>query len=941
MKQQAPGDPLEERTAALLEVIRDLALELHPHKRGSLRLSLESALDSELGFDSLSRVELLVRIEQAFGISLPEHVLASAEIPADLLRAMEGARPAGQPGPRPSLRAVALDAVEATPLRAGTLVEVLEWHVAHHPERPHVTLYDDQGEPQVMTYGALMEAARKIAGGLIDLELRAGQTVSIMLPTCLEYFHCFMGVLLAGGIPVPIYPPARLSQIEDHLRRHAGILHNARTPILITIPEAKIPARLLKMQVLSLRHIVTPQELSREAASAPRLAVLPQDIAHLQYTSGSTGSPKGVMLTHDNLLSNIRAMAQVLAVDSTDVFVSWLPLYHDMGLIGAWLGSMYVAMPLHLMSPLTFLVRPERWLWAIHQHHGTISGGPNFAYELCLKRIKPEQVEGLDLGSWRVAFNGAEPVIPQTLRGFRDRFAPNGLRPEAIWPVYGLAECTVGLTFPPLGREPLIDRVQREPLNRSGTALPAQEDDATALEFVACGIPLPGHEVRIVNEAGHELAEREEGRLEFMGTGATGGYYRNSEETRNVMRGPWLDSGDMAYIAGGDVYLTGRRKDIIIRAGRNIYPHELEEAIGELDGIRKGCVAVFGSTDTRTGTERLVALVETREENPERRDALRQAIDTLAVDMLDMALDDIVLAPPHTVPKTSSGKIRRASSRELYETGQTTRGTRAVWLQLLRLWLAGVLPQARRLRRLAGSIAYGYYCMGVFALVVPTLWCLPALLPRQSWAWAVVRTSARVLLFLTATPLRVEGLEHLPVRRSGVLAVNHSSYLDAVVLAAALPGEWCFVAKRELTQNFVSRIFLNRLGTEFVERFDKQRGLEDARRVAKVASQGRCLVFFPEGTFRRHPGLLPFQLGAFQASVEAGVPVVPVVVRGTRSILRDGSHLARRGRVVVSILPPIAPRGTGWNAAVELRGRVRAEMLRRHGEPDLGEQPVL
>ena len=940
MNEPTPSAPAS-REAQLLDIIRALALELHPHRQGNLRVGMESQLDAELGFDSLSRVELLLRLEQAFGVALPEHVMATADTPLDLLRALESARPSGHGAVRHARDTAALAAVEAAPDQAATLMDVLDWHVNAHAERPHITLLGEDGGPQVMTYGDLFADAQRTAAGLLERDLRPGQPVAIMLPSCLEYFHSFMGVLMAGGIPVPIYPPARPSQIEDHLRRHAGILDNARAAILITVPEAKIAARLLRMQVLSLQHIVTPDELRPEGAALPRHAGQGSDIGHLQYTSGSTGNPKGVVLTHDNLLANIRAMGRGLQADSTDVFVSWLPLYHDMGLIGAWLGSMYFSVPLFLMSPLTFLARPERWLWAIHEHRGTLSGGPNFAYELCLKRLSDEQLAGLDLSSWRVAFNGAEPVIPGTLRRFTERFAKYGLRHDAMKPVYGLAECSVGLAFPPLGRDPLVDRISRDALNHAGRAELAAADDPHALEFVACGQPLPGHEVRVVNEAGLELGEREEGRLQFKGPSATSGYYRNATDTKALLHGEWLDSGDMAYIAGGDVFLTGRRKDIIIRAGRNIYPHELEDAIGELEGVRKGCVAVFGSTDPRTGTERLVALAETRERDPERLEALRMRVEGLAVDLLGTPLDDVVLAPPHTVPKTSSGKIRRASSRLLYEQGATRGGTRAVWLQVVRLWLAGLAPQTRRLWRVVADTAYGVYVWALLLVIALPTWLLVVLLPGAATRFTVVRGAGRLLLKLARIRLTVQGLEHLPRERPCVLAVNHSSYTDGLMIVAGLPGLWSFVAKRELVGSFISRWFLRRLSTEFVERFDKQRGVEDARRVGASLQAGRSLVFFPEGTFRRHPGLLPFHMGAFQAAVEGGAPIVPVVLRGTRSMLRDGQWLPRRVHVRMELAPPLQPEDNGWNAAVALRDGVRAEMLRRLGEPDLADQPVL
>ena len=273
---------------------------------------------------------------------------------------------------------------------------------------------------------------------------------------------------------------------------------------------------------------------------------------------------------------------------SADIFVSWLPLYHDMGLIGAWLGCLYFAAPLYVMSPLSFLMRPESWLWAIHRFRATLSGAPNFAYELCLNKIDDRNLEGLDLSSLRMTVNGAEPVSVPALRRFIERFGHYGFRPGAMAPVYGLAENSVGLAFPPPGRPPVIDRVDRGLLSVRGIAAPALTDDPRALEIASCGAPLPGHEVRIVDELGFELGERHEGRLEFRGPSATSGYFRNETKTRELFHGSWLDSGDRGYMAGGEVYITGRIKDIIIRAGRHIYPQEIEEAIARSPWYSQG-----------------------------------------------------------------------------------------------------------------------------------------------------------------------------------------------------------------------------------------------------------------------------------------------------------------------------------------------------------------
>jgi acyl carrier protein len=921
-------------TQMLLAVVQQLAIELHPHKHNALTVTLDNALERDLGFDSLGRMELLLRLERAFGVQLPEQVLATAEVLRDLVEAVHKASIGTVLRVPTAVEGGVSEAADGIPTGATTLVEVLGWHARVHPQRRHITLYVEDEHVEEITYAELHASAEAVAAGLQACGLQPGQTVALMLPTSRDFFSGFYGILLAGGIPVPIYPPARLSQLEEHLRRQMRILSNAETVMLLTVPEAKPLARLLSAQVEGLYRVVTVSELSADGGSVVRPPVQAHDIAFLQYTSGSTGNPKGVMLTHANLLANLQAMGQVVQITSTDVFVSWLPLYHDMGLIGAWLGSLYYAYPLVLMSPLAFLARPVRWLWAIHKHRGTLSAGPNFAYDLCTRRIDDRDLEGLDLSSWRVAFNGAEPVSAVTLARFSERFAPHGFRPEAMAPVYGLAEAALGVAFPVLGRVPHVDAVQREPFMRAGRAVPADKHDTTALHFVACGQPLPGYQIRIVDATGYEVGERQEGRLEFQGSSTTRGYFHNPEATSHLFHGVWLDSGDMAYMVGSSVYLTGRAKDIIIRAGRNIYPHELEEAIGDIAGLRRGCVAVFGSPDPVTGTERLVVLAETRQRDTGVLAQLRNQVEVTVTDVLGTPPDDVVLAPPGSVLKTSSGKLRRAASRERYEQGDLGKRPRAVWWQLTRLALTSVLPQVRRVRQSIAGVLYAAYVWALCGAVLPVAWGIIALLPRRSWCQAVARTTVRLLLRLAGMPLVVQGLERLPRHEPYVVAVNHASYLDGPIVLAALPVDVHYVVKRELEAQYFTRVLLRRIGAEFVERFEAQQGIQDTERLLQAVQQGHSLVFFPEGTFLRVPGLQAFHMGAFVVAARAGMPVVPVGVQGTRTILRADQWFPRRGLVRVTVGAPMRPQGSDWRAAVALRDAARTQIARYCGEPD-------
>lgn len=921
--------------AILLAELRALLAELHPDSRTGPPVTLGSDLARDLALDSLARAELLLRLSRAFRVTLPDRLIGEAGTPADLLAAIEAAGPAPTWEARPWPEAPLPSAEE--PRQAATLIDVLAFHVERHPDRPHLRLCLEPERETVLTYADLDRGARSVAAGLCARGLEAGDRVALMLPTGCAFFFAFLGTLLAGGIPVPLYPPFRRSQIEDYLERQVRILTNAEPALLIAGDEITTFAELLRDRVPALRAVVTPEELARAEPDTHGPAVIGASVALIQYTSGSTGDPKGVVLTHANLLANIRAMGSALGASSTDIVVSWLPLYHDMGLIGCWLGSLYFGAPAVIIPPLAFLADPGRWLRAIHRHRGTISAAPNFAYELCLKTLRDEDLAGLDLGSLRVMTNGAEPVSAATLERFARRFEPAGLRATALAPVYGLAECSVGLAFPPLGRGPLVDRIDRATLARTGLARRAGPDIPHPLTLVACGQPLPGHQIRIVDEAGLELPERVEGHLQFKGPSATAGYFRNPEKNRVLFDGDWLNSGDLAYIAGGDVYVTGRSKDLIIRAGRKIYPQELEELAGTVPGIRKGCVAAFASPDPKTGTERLVLAAETRlHDGPERDALVRAVIDRLA-GVLEQPPDEVLLCPPHSVPKTSSGKIRRTAARARYEAGDLARPTPLIGALAFRVTRASVARRVHRALRRAGGLAYAASWWTILALLGALVWPLVLLLPARSWRHAVLRNGARTFLRLTATPLSVSG--EVPRGSAGIIVANHASYLDALVLTAILPGCPVFLAKQELAAQRIAGPFLRRLGTAFVHRGEAA-GVADAEMVLGRIRAGEQIVVFPEGTFTRSPGMLPFHLGAFQIACRARGPIVPVTISGTRSILRADQWFPHRGRIGVHVATPIVPAGEDFHAAIRLRDATRAAILARSGEPDLADQAV-
>ncbi len=947
-------DQVQEILAQLLAELGNPALA---------QLSQSSHLDRDLGLGSLERVELMLRLGAAFGAHLPDHIVAEADTVDDLVVAVAAAiaRKPEQLENFFSRAAVARAATVGSALHetsfsrfdtAETLLDFLRHRGRSDARRPHIFLREDhpdgsgQARTRTITYGELLDAATSVARALEHRGIGRGDTVAIMLPTCAEFFSTFFGVMQAGAIPVPIYPPFRADRIEEYAARQAAILRNAEARLLVTFRQAEPIARLLKPRVPSLEGVAVASRLAESGAQlgeTPAPKVHGDDIAFLQYTSGSTGDPKGVVLTHSSLLASIRAMGEAVALRPGDVVVSWLPLYHDMGLIGTWLAPLCFGLPVAILSPLAFLSRPERWLWALHHHRGTISAAPNFAYELCVRKVDARDIEGLDLSAWRAALNGAEPVSPQTVDRFAARFARYRFRREALMPVYGLAEATLAVTIPTPGRGPRVDRVERDVFERQGCAVPANPNDSSALAFVSVGHPLPRHEVRIVDANGEDVGERAEGYLWFRGPSAASGYYRNAKATRAILRESddstaWVDSGDRAYRADGEIYITGRVKDIIIKAGRNIYPHEVEEIAGGVEGIRKGCVAAFGITDAKAGTERMVVVAESRASDPVERARLAAEVREGIAAALDLPPDIVEVVPPQTIPKTSSGKLRREETKRLYVTGKLAAASHKppAWVQVARLAATGGVRTTWNWIRGALTKLYGIYALAVFAILFVPTWLLVRVAPRRAAA-SITQWATRLCLTLAGCRPRVEGREHLNAPGPWVFVANHTSYLDALILLATLPLNARFVAKLELGSMPFFGTFIRKLGHFIFDRSDRQARLRQVDEIEEMLRRGESVVVFPEGTFTPAAGVRPFQLGAFKAAVVTGRPVCPVALRGAREILRDETYLPRPARVTLTICPPLVPATTpedsGWQEIVRLRDAARATIARHSGEP--------
>lgn len=562
--------------------------------------------------------------------------------------------------------------------QCATLAQLLRRRATHQADRlGYRFLKDGEAHEECLTYGDLDRRARAIAALLHRLGA-GGERVLLVYPPGLEFICAWFGCAYAGAVAVVAYPPhparmplflSRTSAIADDARPVAAL---TTTPILEELPApATLPPGLR-----ALRWSVTDTELEPPPEESSDPPADGDGLAFLQYTSGSTTAPRGVMITHDNLMHNLRAIQDSFWRSSDAGSVSWLPPYHDMGLIGGILGPLYVGSPVTLLPPLAFVQRPRRWLQAITRFKAAVSGGPNFAYDLCVRQLTPERCAGLDLSSWRVAFNGAEPVNAGTLREFAARFAPYGFRPDAFKPCYGLAESTLLVSSSATTTPPRVESVRQGDLERH-RIVPCAADAEDARTLVSCGHPA-ATTIIVDPESLQICAAGRVGEIWVSGRSVAPGYWNQPEETERTFRacpadtrdaeGPFLRTGDLGFLLEHELFVTGRLKDLIIVDGANHYPQDIERTVG-------GCHPALDATDCAAFSldgsegERLIVVAGVRGASRLALDELRRAIRAAVSEQHDLRIHDVVCVRRGGIPKTSSGKVQRRACRAAYLSG--------------------------------------------------------------------------------------------------------------------------------------------------------------------------------------------------------------------------------------------------------------------------------
>ncbi len=537
-----------------------------------------------------------------------------------------------------------------------TLVPRLE----HAAQQGHGITFVADDRAERVEWSRLHDEARAVGGALQSRGVAPGSHVAMLGSSTREFVTAVQAVWLAGATVVVLPLPLRLGSMEAFVEQTRNLVREADATFVLMDPA--LSSFLDDARLPDVPDVVPIDSLPRSGADAMEAApVDPSSLAILQFTSGSTAHPKGVMMPHGGVCANLDDIAAGAELTPDDVVVSWLPLYHDMGLIGLLGAPMTIGAEVVLASPHEFLSRPGNWPAWLAGFRGTVTGGPNFGFALAARAMG--RMHGLDLSAVRVEVNGSEPIDLDATARYHRAGEPFGLSPGAMFPVFGLAEATLAVSFPPVGRGLAVDVVDSSALEHEGAAAPVPPDAPGARRLPLLGRPLPHVSVRVVHPAtGDRLSESMVGEIEIAGPSVTPGYYRRPEATAEAMHDGWLRTGDLGYLAGGELVVTGRLKDLIIVGGRNVYPQDVERAAAQVDGVRAGNVVAFGVTDAR-GHERIVVMAETRSAD---HASLRRAMAGRVQAAVGLPPTDVVLLEPGELPKTSSGKLQRQLSRSRY-----------------------------------------------------------------------------------------------------------------------------------------------------------------------------------------------------------------------------------------------------------------------------------
>ncbi len=794
-------------------------------------LSMDDKFEADLGLGSLERLELFSQIETTLGVKLSPSEISTIQTLRDIVTIL--ARSHGSQSlvvnqcDKATVQAVTIDPSKVTNLR-----DLLIMYTQRYPNRRHVVLLSGDGSEKEITYAMLYKQAGKISNALTTRGIQTGDHVALLLPSGEDFLYSFLGVIFSGAIPIPICPPESANQVGEYISQAVSILKKSDVRLLVTFGKFQKLAKFFRGFLPHLLGVTTTNDLLKSEFYLPKLKISSSQAAFVQYTYGSAGNFKKIVLTHKNILENIRSILKLFEVTTSDITVSWLPLHHDTDLIVMWLANLYFGSTLVLYSSKNFLSRPESWLWTIHKYRATISAGPNFAYEICINKINDNTLLGLDLSSWRIAGNISEMVCAQTLKRFSEKFSQYGFKSKALTNVYVLSEGAILMCAGSILEDQKIDRIASHEFHQKNIAKPIFEREKKYYEFVSCGSPIDNYQIRIVDEENTCLPERNIGMVHCKVRSMMCEYYRDQAVSEKVFHGGWIDTGDLGYLAEGELYITGRRKDIITKEGKNYYPTEIEDIITMYSDLNFGQVVVFSSVENLSGIKKILAIVESKNNDKNSHKILKKQICQIVVKCLGFSLDDILIVTENVLPKTTNGKLRRYVCGEIYSQKNIRKIKNNIIIKLFNIYVRCFIAKTKKILTLCLRFFYTIYLFLVLISMASLTYIAIRFFNRDNGE-KIIKTASKITLRASFCSIEIDGINHIKSKKNMIFVSNHASYIDVLVLVAFLPGHFCYVAKSELKKSYFLRKILKTLEIVYVDRVDFSKTKFQLKQISK------------------------------------------------------------------------------------------------------------
>ncbi len=889
--------------AAIIKATQSFLIE-SGHKQAYRAVTLEKSLTYDLGIGSIERIELMQRLEKIFSIRLEENSIARADnldvIYEEILNKLE------QKQPEYHFVDHIADLPEIDMRSAESLVDILLLGKQQDPLRTWLYLQNADGKEATLSYQELYNETINMACYLKEKGLRPGNKIVIALPTSCEFFYAFFASLLLGGRPI-ISSPLLLKEKKQSL---PPFLIDGDVDFVIAEDNLKSQLNLKKIIFLS------PSDALDVKHKDQNICINEKNNGVVGLlTAGTTGDKKEILLRQESVLENIKSSIDAMSMSPSDIVVNWLPLNNSVSLISMCLTSLYAGIPLVLIDYNDFLQQPERWLWAIHFHQGTISVASDFDLAQCTQKIKFHTLDGLDISSCRVALVATDQPQVDTLNAFNQKFSPYGFKETCLTPAYALTENGALLTISNPGNKYQTDQASLDRLLKENTA--EKTDTSLSIDYVNCGEVVGNNDIRIADSDGVVLKDRQIGKIQFS---------RPSSFEDDSRR--WISSGDYGYTVNKSLFVIGREQGLIyLKESKQCYAKVIENLVGMLPDINANSVAAFNDSN-----ENYILVVETTVDSASQHSNVREIVSKKLKQSGISTPEKIIFLKNNSLPRTLSGKIKRFQCKKDYENNSLGRELSPSLIQKIKvkskkIWniLSGKIKFSLR-------VIYTFYVGIILVLTGPPGWIIIMCLPRKLGA-KFLKLWCKFLFASMFCPIKYSedpsvGESKTPI----VYTANHTGYLDIVALISVLPSDISYIGKQELSDVGFLKKLMQHLGYIFVNPVDFTKTPGEIAEITETVKSGRSVLIFAEGTFTYATGLRPFKMGTFKIAAETMSPVCPVSIQGVRTVLRDGSCMFRPNFIKIHVSSLIFPVENSWSESLRLRDEAYKAIADNCGE---------